>query len=562
MKYCDSCHSTYPTDFTVCPKDQHALRVTAELAEGMVLRGKYEVLEKIGTGGMATVYRVRHLHLQEEVAIKVVSGRLVEDQNFVERFKTEAVITRKLRHPNAVRLDDFDLTDDGRPFIVMELVHGKSLRQFLQEGGWLAPERAADIARQAALALDAAHQMGIVHRDIKPENLLLIAQPDGGLLVKVVDFGIAKVNEGPSQPGGTATKTGIVLGTPRYLSPEQARGKRGAEVDGRADLYALGVVLYEMLTGRVPFDADTPFDLLLHHIGTAPVPPHQASPALGISQAMSQLVMKALEKDPALRFQSGAEMAAALEQPEVRAQEKPQQDAQAQIFSTAALAAASAECAVEEGPKSHAELKSAGIKTVATKRTEPLRVPTAVVPAAIAPTIKTNAAAAIPPAYERTLAMGSEYETAKRGRSGWRLRKWMLAVGGSAAAAVVLWAGLSFSQNDSRVEASSTPPAAPAVVERTSTGSSRTSSSRRQPVTSSTISINPRRAEADPNRQARAQALVAQGYRRMEKQDFRGAEESFSQALELDPNNSAAQRGLQAARTGQTVKGIAGVFGR
>ncbi len=561
MKYCDSCHSTYPTEFTVCPKDQHSLRVTAELAEGMVLRGKYEVLEKIGTGGMATVYRVRHLHLQEEVAIKVVSSRLVEDQGFVERFKTEAVITRKLRHANAVRLDDFDLTDDGRPFIVMELVRGKSLRQFLQEGGWLLPERAADIARQAALALDAAHQMGIVHRDIKPENLLLITQPDGRLLVKVVDFGIAKVNEGPSHAGGNATKTGIVLGTPRYLSPEQARGKRGTEVDGRADLYALGVVLYEMLTGRVPFDADTPFDLLLHHIGTAPVPPHQACPTLGISQAMSQLVMKTLEKDPALRFQSGAQMADALTQPEVRIQEKPQDNAQAQsqVYSTAALAAASAECAVEEAPKPQAGMKPAEAKTVATKRTETVRLPTSTAPAASVPTVRTGASATpSSQAYERTLAMGSEYETAKRAK-GAGGRKWILAAAGSAAAVVVLGAGVSFSQSDSRVEASSAPPTAPAVVERTSTGRSRSGSSQRQAPPSPAPA---KRSSVDPADHTRAQALVATGYRRLEKQDFPGAEAAFSEALELDPNNAAAQRGLQAARTAQTVKGIAGVFGR
>ncbi|MGH9509751.1 MAG: protein kinase domain-containing protein [Terriglobales bacterium] len=550
MKYCDSCHSTYPTEFTVCPKDQGALRVAAELAEGMVLRGKYEVLEKIGTGGMATVYRVRHLHLQEEVALKLVSNRLVEDQGFVERFKTEAVITRKLRHPNAVRLDDFDLTDDGRPFIVMELVRGKSLRQFLQEGGWLSPERAADIARQAARGLGAAHQLGIVHRDVKPENLLLIAQPDGSYLVKVVDFGIAKLSEDPSQPAGAhATKTGIVLGTPRYLSPEQARGKRGAEVDGRADLYALGVVLYEMLTGRVPFDAESPFDLLLHHIGTVATPPRETSPALGISQAMSDLVMKALDKDPARRFQSGEEMAAALEQPAVSVQEEPQAAVQgsAQIFGTAALAAA----AVVE-PK---------VQTIATRRTEPVRVPTNVAPSPSAQTVKTGAATAKnEAAYEKTLTMGSEYETAKRPRpGGWRSRKWALAAAGSVAAAMVLWVGISFSQSESSVEAKFAPVSSPAVAERTSAGSSRSSSNRRQPVPVSTSSKS---SGIDAGRQARAQALVAQGYRRMEKQDFRGAEEAFSQALELDPENTAAQRGLQAARTGQTVKGIAGVFGR
>ncbi len=542
MKYCDSCHSTYPTEFTVCPKDQHALRVAADLAEGMVLRGKYEVLEKIGTGGMATVYRVRHLHLQEEVALKLVSNRLLEDQGFVERFKTEAIITRKLRHPNAVRLDDFDVTEDGRPFIVMELVRGKSLRQFLQEGGWLSPERAADIARQAALALGAAHQLGIVHRDVKPENLLLIAQPHGSYLVKVVDFGIAKVNEGPQPSGANATKTGIVLGTPRYLSPEQARGRKGTEVDGRADLYALGVVLYEMLTGRVPFEAESPFDLLLHHIGTVATPPREASPALGISQAMSDLVMKALDKNPEQRFQTGEMMAAALEHPAVRVQEKPSpaDHSSAQIFNTAALAAAAATPDAEGSPAAQIA------KTVRTQ--------------APAQTVKTAPTTAkVEPVYENTLPLGSEYETAKKRRfAGWKSRTWALTAAGTIAGALGLWAGISFSQGEA-VEAKFVPATSPAVVERTSTSNSRTSSSRRQPVTTST---SPKRSGVDADSRARTQTLVALGYRRMEKQDFRGAEEAFSQALELDPENSAAQRGLQAARTGQTVKGIAGVFGR
>jgi serine/threonine-protein kinase len=540
VKYCDSCHSTYPTEFTVCPKDQKALRVATELAEGMVLRGKYQVLEKIGTGGMATVYRVRHLHLQEEVALKLVNSRLVEDQGFVERFKTEAVITRKLRHPNAVRLDDFDLTEDGRPFIVMELVRGKSLRQFLQEGGWLSPERAADIARQAALALGAAHQLGIVHRDVKPENLLLIAQPDGSYLVKVVDFGIAKVNEGPQPTGANATKTGIVLGTPRYLSPEQARGRKGAEVDGRADLYALGVVLYEMLTGRVPFEAESPFDLLLHHIGTTATPPREATPALGISQAMSDLVMKALDKNPEQRFQTGEMMAAALENPAVRVHEKPSpaEHSSAQIFNTAALAAAAA--APDVPPVTQAQ----AVKTART-------------PAPL-PTVKTAVATTkFEPAYENTLALGSEYETAKKARfSTWKSRKWALAAAGIVAGMLGLWAGISFSQSEA-VEAKFVPQASPAVVERASASSSRPSSSRRQPTPAS-----PKRDSVDPDSHARAQMLVTIGYRRLEKQDFRGAEEAFSQALALEPDNSAAQRGLQAARTGATVKGIAGVFGR
>src|SRR5438045_1397687 len=216
MKYCDTCHNTYPTDFTTCPKDQTVLRAITDLVSGMVLRGKYRVEEKIGEGGMATVYRASHLHFNEELAIKVVNNALSGNQDFLDRFKREAVITRKLHHPNAVRLDDFDITEDGRPFIAMEYVRGKSLRTILQEKGNLPISRAFNIARQAALALGAAHQLGIVHRDIKPDNVLLVPQADGSDLVKVLDFGIAKVYDGDTEVKNyTPTKTGIVLGTPQ-----------------------------------------------------------------------------------------------------------------------------------------------------------------------------------------------------------------------------------------------------------------------------------------------------------------------------------------------------------
>src|SRR4051812_40530166 len=350
MRVCDTCRSTYPSDFTTCPKDQTALRETEELSEGMVLRGKYEILGIIGIGGMATVYRAHHLHLKEDLAIKVVSPRLTGDKDFLDRFRTEAVITRKLRHPNAVRLDDFDITEDGRPFIVMEFVRGEALRTVLQKNVLLPVPRALDIARQVALALGAAHALGIVHRDIKPDNVLLIPQPDGSDLVKVLDFGIAKVYDGEAEVKNyTPTKTGIVLGTPQYLSPEQARGEKGPNVDGRADLYALGVMLYEMITSELPFQSDNAIGLLMHHLGTAPIPPNIRRPELNIPEAISAVVMKALEKDRNDRFQTGEEFAQALIAASSYAVEHPgaAEKASTNTFSTAALAAAAAGATVE-----------------------------------------------------------------------------------------------------------------------------------------------------------------------------------------------------------------------
>ena len=319
MKYCDKCHSTYPTEFTVCPKDQTALRETSELPDGSVLRGKYQVICKIGAGGMATVYKANHLTFNEVRALKVVSSSLLNDKEFIARFKNEAVITRKLKHPNAVRVDDFDLTDDGRPYIVMEYVEGKSLRDVMHHDGPFTPARALAITRQVAAALAAAHKLGIVHRDIKPDNIHIETLSNGTELIKVLDFGIAKLREGAGGSGSggyTPTQTGMVMGTPQYISPEQAMGQSGDQIDGRADLYSLGIVLYEMLTGEVPFKAETPVALLIHHINTVPTPPHTLKPELKIPQPLSQLLMKALEKDRDNRFQSADEMLAALDRPQ------------------------------------------------------------------------------------------------------------------------------------------------------------------------------------------------------------------------------------------------------
>jgi serine/threonine-protein kinase len=196
VKYCDTCRSAYPNDFNTCPRDQAPLRATADLVPGMVVRGKYEVLEKIGAGGMAAVYRVRHLAFGEIRAMKVVAAKLCDDEGFLKRFRTEAVVTRRLQHPNAVRVDDLDVTEDGRPFIVMEHVQGRNLREVIREEGAFEVARAAAIGRQVASALGAAHALGITHRDIKPDNILLTVGPDGQALAKVLDFGIAKVREG------------------------------------------------------------------------------------------------------------------------------------------------------------------------------------------------------------------------------------------------------------------------------------------------------------------------------------------------------------------------------
>lgn len=308
MKYCPSCQASYPHDYTACPKDQTSLQPVTDLIPGMVLRGKYEILDKLGAGGMGAVYKARHVAFDELCAIKFVGAHLLEDERALLRFRAEAVVARRLQHPNAVKVQDLDTTDDGRPFIVMEYVQGRSLRELFRDERDVPTKRILALAREACGALGAAHALGIVHRDIKPDNLMIVSGADGSESLKVADFGLAKVREGFELASDKAfTQTGFILGTPPYMSPEQASG---ADLDGRSDLYSLGIVLYEMLTGRLPFRADSPLGMLIHHRETPPPPPT----ALGIPQAMAAVLMKSLAKRPEDRYQSAAQMDEALRQ--------------------------------------------------------------------------------------------------------------------------------------------------------------------------------------------------------------------------------------------------------
>jgi serine/threonine protein kinase len=323
MKYCATCKTVYPADFQCCPKDGSALSSSSELLPGMVIRDKYQILEQIGSGGMATVYKVRHLPFNEIRAIKLINSQLADGDQFSKRLRSEAVIARKLQHPNAVHVDDLDRTEDGRPFIVMEYVEGQNLRTVIRQDGPLPTLRALHIAAQAVSALAAAHKLGIIHRDIKPDNIHLISLPDGSDFVKVLDFGIAKFTQDLSS-SALLTGSGLVVGTPQYVSPEQAMGKHSGELDGRSDLYTLGIVLYEMLTGRLPFDSDTPVGLLVHHLHTTPVPPEELRPDLGIPHSVSEMLMKALEKNPAQRFRNADEMLDAITSVEEQVRRVPE----------------------------------------------------------------------------------------------------------------------------------------------------------------------------------------------------------------------------------------------
>ena len=278
---------------------------------GAVIADKYKILKKIGEGGMGSVYIANQHPIDRKVAIKVLLGKLAEDEVAVKRFEQEAKAISRMQHPNTVTIYDFGTTSaetDHRLYIVMEYLKGRTLTQVLRADGQLEPSRAARIMRQVCASLADAHTAGIIHRDLKPDNIFLTEVGGDRDWVKVLDFGVAKLAD--SEGAGTLTQTGMIFGTPKYMSPEQAEGR---PIDYRADIYALGVVLFELLVGRPPFIADTPVGLLLKHISEPPPSFKQVRPDLAIDPQIEAITMRALEKRPDNRQQMVAELAAELE---------------------------------------------------------------------------------------------------------------------------------------------------------------------------------------------------------------------------------------------------------
>ena len=258
--------------------------------------GRYEVIERAGSGGMAEVYRARDDLLDREVAVKVLNERFSRDRSFVERFRREAQSAANLNHPNIVSLYDYG-ADDGTYFIVMEFIEGRPLDDVIRTEGALMPERAAEIGSDVAQALQRAHAAGLVHRDIKPSNIMIT----GSGQTKVTDFGIARAMAAEREQ--TMTQTGMVIGTAAYLSPEQAQGN---PVDVRSDVYSLGCVLYEMLTGAPPFTGDSPLSIAYKHVREEPTPPSRVNP--DVPTALDAIVMKALAKNPDNRYDTATDL--------------------------------------------------------------------------------------------------------------------------------------------------------------------------------------------------------------------------------------------------------------
>src|SRR6266700_5383603 len=278
-----------------------AHRVPMRTMQTEVLGERYKLQDPIGRGGMATIYRGQDLRMDRVVAIKVLREVYSTDPKFVTRFQREAKAASALQHPNIVQVYDYGQTN-GNYFIVMELVEGTDLRRYLRSRGVLDIDRAVIIAHDVALSLGAAHRRGIVHRDVKPQNILV--GRDGS--IKLTDFGIASVYKDINAE--RLTTTGMTLGTVQYYAPEQAQGEI---VNPAADVYALGIVMYEMLTGRTPFDGDSPVAVAMQHIQDAPIPPSQFNPT--IPATLEEVILHCLEKMPETRFRDGSELARALE---------------------------------------------------------------------------------------------------------------------------------------------------------------------------------------------------------------------------------------------------------
>lgn len=273
---------------------------------GRVIDGRFHIRSLIARGGMGRVYRAEQSPLGRVCALKVVNGTLAgADPEYERRFKLEASTAAKLTHPNTVTVFDYGKTQDGTYFMAMELLEGRTLHKILRDEGQLAPERAARIAAQICRSLREAHHHGVVHRDLKPANVFLVAHGDEPDFVKVLDFGLVKALD--EMPGEQLTQTGIFMGSPKYMAPEQIEGQK---VDARTDIYSLGVMMYEMLTGRPPFDKATSVKTLMAHV-------HEPPPALtlsvpGISSALEELVLRCLAKQPTERPSSMEEVLTAL----------------------------------------------------------------------------------------------------------------------------------------------------------------------------------------------------------------------------------------------------------
>jgi len=307
VKICPVCATEYRDDIRFCPNDGQTLRSSGPTQDlvGQVVADRYHIMKKLGEGGMGQVYLAEHVKMGRRSAIKVMNPSMVHDPEAVARFNREAANASRISDSHVCAIYDFGETPDGLIYLAMEFIEGEPLTELIRQEGALPVARAADIAIQVAAALQAADDLGIVHRDLKPDNIMLTRSRDGADAVKVVDFGLAKAvgGEGGDQK---VTRTGLVVGTPEFMSPEQLSGDK---LDGRSDVYSLGLVLFNMLTGTLPFPADSVQEAMIKRLTDDPAELIEVRPDLLFPPGLQQTLDTALARTPVDRYQSAAKLA-------------------------------------------------------------------------------------------------------------------------------------------------------------------------------------------------------------------------------------------------------------
>ena len=306
LKICPVCSTEYPANERFCPRDGTALRSQGAAAAdlvGTIIAERYHILKKLGEGGMGQVYLAEHVKMGRKSAVKVMNPGMVQNVDAISRFNREAQNASRINHPNVAGIYDFGETAEGLVYLAMEFVEGQPLTDIIKHHGALPPMRASEIARQTAEGLSVAHDMGIVHRDLKPDNIMIGKGRQGADLVKVVDFGIAKAAASDEQK---VTKTGMVVGTPEYMSPEQLSGD---PLDARSDIYALGLVTFNMLTGKLPFPGESMQETMIMRLTDDPHPLSAMKPDVSWPQDLQAVMDKALARNADHRYRNASEYA-------------------------------------------------------------------------------------------------------------------------------------------------------------------------------------------------------------------------------------------------------------
>ena len=310
---CLRCKQPIDMSLEQCPACGERVTMFQRTYSSKLLDGKYQILDRLGVGGMGEIFKVRHIHLNELRVIKIMRPNVAADDQGMQRFLQEARTSTMIKHKNLAMLYDFAQLDDGSYYMVWEFIDGTNIQKWIGQNGAMPSRLAIEISIQALSGLDHLHSMGLIHRDISPENIMLSQYHHGKLLVKVIDFGIAKqLAEGEGGQG--LTQTGMFLGKLKYASPEQAGFlKEGEHLDPRSDLYSFGIVMYEMLAGRAPFQATNPHGYILKHVTEKPLPIHELNPAVKVPSQVESVIMRSLEKSRDNRYATAADFEHALE---------------------------------------------------------------------------------------------------------------------------------------------------------------------------------------------------------------------------------------------------------